>query len=86
MNREKTPAMIKVKTVGEEYEFVRKQPCEKCGQTDAYKVEMQRLIFRKGHPCDDLNCVCVLCGHKKTFVFDVTLLFEGYRKEFGSDV
>ena len=86
MNSENPAEMNKVKTVREEYEFVSKQTCEKCGHSGSYKVEMQSLIFRGETPCDDLNCTCFNCGHKKTFVFDVTSLFEGYKKQFGSDL
>jgi hypothetical protein len=86
MDSDNPPAIVKVKTVAEEYEFIRKQECKKCGQIGTYKVEMQSLVFSRGFPCDDLNCTCLNCGHKKTFVFDVTTLFDGYKKQFGSDM
>ena len=74
--------IVKVEDVAEEYEFVRTQKCENCGLVESYKVELQQLVFSRGFPCDELNCVCTDCGHKKTYVFDITKIWEGYKEKF----
>ena len=47
-------------------------------------MEVQRLVDSRGFMCDELDCICTGCGAKKTFVFDVTKIFEGYKEKFGS--
>lgn len=79
MSEEQNPEIMKVNEVREEYEYIKTQTCDKCGVKGRYKMEMQRLVDNGGCMCDELDCICVECGAKKTFVFDVSKLFEGYK-------
>lgn len=82
MSEENNTDIIKVSEVREEYAYIKAQICEKCGLKAIYKMEMQRLVDSRGFPCDELDCKCMECGAKKTFVFDVTKVFEGYNDMF----
>jgi hypothetical protein len=82
---EKNNDCIPVKEVRDEYAYIKNNICEKCGSKGSYEVELQRLVEISFFPCDELDCVCKNCGNKKTFVFDVTAVFEGYKKMFGTD-
>jgi hypothetical protein len=84
MSEENNTKIIKVNEVREEYTYVQDQKCENCGTEEAYTVEMQRLVENMGVMCDELVCVCSECGKKKTFVFDVSKLFEEYTNMFKS--
>jgi hypothetical protein len=84
MSDENNLEIIKVDSVSEEYNYVGKQICEKCGQKGTYKTNLQSLVFFRGFPCDELNCECMGCGAQKTFVFDVRKLFKEYSKVFRS--
>ncbi len=79
MSEEHKPEIMKVNEVREEYAYINTQNCDKCGAKGSYKMEIQRLVDNRGLMCDELDCVCVECGAKKTFVFDVSKLFEGYK-------
>ncbi|MHA1111179.1 MAG: hypothetical protein ACTSRE_08750 [Promethearchaeota archaeon] len=84
MSDENNPDVIKVSEVREEYTYVQAQKCDKCGLLGTYTVEMQRLVENLGVMCDELDCVCSGCGAKKTFVFNVSKLFEEYANMFKS--
>jgi hypothetical protein len=82
MSDEKNHTIMKVSEVREEYAYIQEQACDKCGLKAMYKLEIQRLVESRGFPCDELDCVCKECGAKKTFVFDVSKIFEEYANIF----
>ena len=83
MSEKPVPEMIKVNEVKEEYDYVQNQICLGCNTKGTLKVELQRLVTHGGNFCDELDCICGKCGHKITFVFDVSTVFEGYKQKFG---
>jgi len=84
MSDKNPPEILKVSEVRDEYEYVHKQTCDKCGRIGTYEVEMQILTKKLGFPCDELKCKCKNCDAEKMFVFDITILFERYRKQFSN--
>jgi hypothetical protein len=84
MSREnQNPDIIELNEVSEEYQYVREQSCETCGRIGTYQVNLQELVFSDDIPCDRLHCECSACGDKKIYIFNVSKLFDRYRKQFG---
>lgn len=72
---------IPVKSVDEEYEYLRRQRCPQCGGL-GYKLKQQSLLQTAAGPCDKLETECITCSATRTFFFNVTEVFEDYRRMF----
>lgn len=72
---------IPVKSVAEEYEYLQRQRCPRCGGL-GYKLRQQALLQTEPGPCDMLETECFTCSAARTFYFDVTEVFEGYKRMF----
>jgi HEAT repeat protein len=70
-----TETCIVVSDVSEEYKYVGK---ERCGCGGAYEVVSQSTREENGKHFDRLDCRCQKCGKEKTFIFDVTSIFQEY--------
>lgn len=64
---------VLVSDVSQEYDYVRKQRCS-CG--GGYEVVSQSVSEANGKHLDRLYCKCRGCGDERTFVFDVTSVFQ----------
>lgn len=71
-----TAEWIRVESVPEEYAYIGRQRCTCGGQ---YKEERQSTGEHDGRHFDQVDAVCVKCGRKASFTFDVTAIFEGMR-------
>jgi hypothetical protein len=57
---------ISVKSIEEEYEYIKAQKC-KCGGD--YKIQHVDLVPGPG---DEISVECLLCGNGKEFIFDIS--------------
>lgn|GEM_PF-1652295 len=62
---------MRVKSVDEEYNFIRQFTCE-CGQIGGLKRTRQALLTYDGRPMDELDTECNHCGAKYNFYFDIS--------------
>lgn len=72
---------IPVKSVAEEYEYLRCQQCPQCGGF-GYQLRQQALLQTEAGPRDMLDTECITCYAVRTFYFDITEVFEGYKRMF----
>ncbi len=73
---------LPVSSVAEEYRWLRGYTCV-CGYWGNVEVQMQALIAGEGDRYyDRLDTKCTACGAQRSFYFDVTEVFAGYRRMF----
>lgn len=82
VNAGSTPeTAIPVKSVSDEYKYLQRQQCPQCGGL-GYKLRRQALLQTEAGPRDMLETECITCSVSRTFYFDVTEVFVGYKRMF----
>ncbi len=66
---------IPVKSVPEEYEYLRRQRCT-CGGT--FVLVLQALHEHEGRKFDVLNVRCGKCGASRSYTFDINSFYGFY--------
>ena len=66
--------MIAMRSIAQEYWFIRHQRCE-CGSPYDRRMATQGLGERDSRPVDIFVILCGSCGRKREFVFDIAAFF-----------
>ena len=68
----------------EEYEFVQRETCH-CG--GGFEVEMEDLKkpTESSGPLDVLKSLCIECGSRVDFQFDISSFYDGSEEDFGDN-
>ncbi len=72
---------IPVNSVEEEYKYLPQQRYPQCGDL-GYKLIRQSLQDTEVGPCDMLETECDTCSVTRNFFFNVTAVFESYKRMF----